>query len=137
MLLPISSVDISGNTIFTGNLVGDGGGGGCAVTNSTVDIRGNTTFIGNSATINGSGGIFVEYNSSLYISGITTFLSHSAIDLVESVSAWFVDISGNTTFVGNSAIFGGGVSATSSSSMNTKYGWWEYREYHFKQCGHQ
>lgn len=57
MLLPISSVDISGNTIFTGNLVGDGGGGVCAVTNSTVDIRGNTTFIGNSATINGSGGI--------------------------------------------------------------------------------
>ena len=137
MLLPISSVDISGNTIFTGNLVGNGGRGVCAVTNSTVDIRGNTTFIGNSATINGSGGIFVEYNSGLYISGITTFLSNSAIDLVESASAWFVDISGNTTFIGNSAIFGGGVSATSSSSMNTKYGWWEYREYHFKQCGHQ
>lgn len=32
-----------------------------------------------------------------------------------------MDISGNTTFVGNSAIFGGpgGVSATSSSSVNT------------------
>ena len=87
----IAMLSTSGNTMFTSNSATNGGGIN-AQFNSTVNIVGITTFIGNSTT-NGSGRICVEYNSSLYISGSTTFL-------------------------GNSAIFGGGVSAT-SSSMDT------------------
>lgn len=54
--------------------------------------------------------------------GICAHRAGSPLRFGEGVRAWFnsnMDISENTTFVGNSAIFGGGVSATSSSSVNT------------------
>ena len=65
------------------------------------------------------GGVFVQ-RSNLSISGNTTFIGNSA-SYGGGLSAWDsnnVNISGDTTFIDNSASDGGGVSARDSSNVN-------------------
>ena len=64
------------------------------------------------------GGVFVQ-SSNLTITGSSSFFGNSA-SYGGGVSAWHsinVKISGNTTFSGNSACYGGGVSARRSSNV--------------------
>ena len=159
-----SDVDISGNTTFAGNSAIFGGGVSAtsSSTDTNMDSR-NTTFsivdIGtntlppvtnyvdtgvSNVTINcnnifflyGIGGntdiaIFPndicrvyhycrQVSSNVKISGNTTFMGNSAVfgGGVSVMSYSNVEISGNTTFIDNSAKFGGGIYATSNSSMD-------------------
>ena len=109
----------------------DGYGSALGVVDSRVVLRDNN-FVNNCRLCsNGSchgynyqgprcygGGVFVQ-RSNLSISGNTNFSGNSA-SYGGGVSAWDssnVYISGNTTFIGNSASYGGGVSAWDSSSV--------------------
>ena len=95
-------------------------GGGVFAERSNLTITGSSSFIGNSA--DGGGGIYVQTSSNVNISGNTTFLNNSASDYGGGVYAWpscNVNIDTNTKFIGNSAgNNGGGVYAWFNSNMN-------------------
>ena len=95
-------------------------GGGVFARRSILIITGSSSFFGNSANV--GGGVSVWYSSNVNISGNTTFSGNSASYSGGGVSVWYssnVYISGNTTFSGNSASYsGGGVSAWYSSNVN-------------------
>ena len=169
-------MDISGNTTFIGNSAGNGGGvyvmsnsnvtisenatfignsasgffrsahgGGIYIgSNSNVNISGNTTFIANTArgkdarshiesacrvchsggkvSLNRcGGGVYVDFNSNANISGKTSFIGNSAEKYGGGVcldSKSKVDICGNTTFIGNLAFDGGGVYSWAVNYVN-------------------
>ena len=106
----------------------DSYGSALAVVDSDVALKGNN-FLNNcrlcsngrcdyQSTICYGGGVFVQ-RSNLSISGNSTFSGNSALR-GGGVSAMYssnVSISGNTTFSSNSASAGGGVSAWDSSNM--------------------
>ena len=106
-----SKVVITGNTNLSGNSATIGGGV-YAEFKTNVVIRGNTTLSSNSAT---SGGVvFILRHGVLNISENTIFIGNIATGNGGAVNAWLysnVIISGNTTFLGNSARRGGGVHA--------------------------
>ena len=107
-----STVEFSGFTTFTGNMVHalpSGGGGGGAVRSyiTTLTFNGTSIFSGNSARGQG-GGLYVGQGT-LTFDGITSFVNNSA-----STSAGLVTyncsviILGNTQFVSNFANTSGG-----------------------------
>ena len=161
-----SNMDIRGSTTFIGNSAIFGGGlSATSSSNMGINIdNGNTTFskmdiirnashsvnsyvntgISNVTTvtikcnktffsISGSPDFAIftqdvckEYHycrgvtSNVKISGSTTFIGNSAIfgGGVSTLSNSIVGISGNTTFIDNSATFGGGIYVTSNGSMD-------------------
>ena len=106
-----SNVVITGNATLSGNSATNGGGV-YAISNSKVVIRGNITLSSNSAS--SGGGVFLVYSTVLSISENATFIGNFATGYGGAVYAAFysnVNISGNTTFWGNSARRGGGIHA--------------------------
>ena len=95
-------------------------GGGVFAERSNLTFTGSSSFIGNSA--DGGGGIYAQTSSNVNISGNATFLNNSASDYGGGIYAWpscNVNIDANTKFIGNSAgIDGGGVYARFNSNMN-------------------
>ena len=94
-------------------------GGGVFARRSILSITGSSSFSGNSAY--DGGGVSARDSSIVNISGNTTFIGNSAGFHGGGMSVQVssnVNISGTTTFSGNSASSGGGVSAWQSSNVN-------------------
>ena len=91
-------------------------GGGVFAKRSNLTVTDSSNFIGTSAY--SGGGIHAETESNVYISGNTTFINNSAETVGGGVYAHTnsnMDIRGKTTFIDNRAKYGGGVCATSNS----------------------
>ena len=95
-------------------------GGGIFAVRSNITFTGSSSFIGNSA--DGGGGIYAATSTNVNISGNMTFLNNSASDYGGGLYAWpscNVIINANTKFIGNSAgIDGGGVYARFNNNVN-------------------
>ena len=110
-----SHVILSGSNSFINNcrLCSNGScnlcyGGGAFAKRSNLTIMDSSNFIGTSAY--SGGGIHAETKSNVYISGNTTFINNSAETEGGGVFARTnsnVDISGKTTFIDNRARYGG------------------------------
>ena len=102
-------VNISGNPIFTGNLVSYYNNGGGAIYAPYVHISGNPTFDGNVAETDG-GAIYAT--GDVEISGDATFTSNTASPNGGAIySTGKVSITGNSTFENNSSGSGGAIYA--------------------------
>ena len=113
---PNSKLNISGNTKFIGNSAVRRGGGILA-DNSNINIGGNTILVRNTAK--DGGGIYAGSNITVNVGRNTAFNDNSPSDCGAGINTWAnnnVIISGNTTFIRNSARFrGGGVFANDNN----------------------
>ena len=83
-------------------------GGGVFAEKSNLSLTGNSTFIANSASL--GGGIYSMSDSNVYIVGNASFIGNRAAKRGGGVYSWSnIAISGNTTFIANSAQDGGAV----------------------------
>ena len=110
-----SIVSFGDNSTFIDNSVGDGGGGGVFVSRSNMSLGDNSSFINNSEGGSGGGGVVVS-GSVVSFGDDSTFINNS-VGLGRGGSGGGVSVGANSTvsfgdsdFIGNLAVYGGGVS---------------------------
>ena len=111
-----SNLSFSGHGKFKYNSATSGGG--ILSDRCTLTFEGHNMFVHNSATKEDGGGIdLLPGNNSLSFHGSTTFINCSAQEYGGGIAAWPIatlSFYGNSSFTGNSAWAGGGISTKNS-----------------------